>query len=211
MFKKIKNINSKLFVRFFDLQVIERSLNRIKTAQYENLISKGNNTLLRETARIINPTQNKAKIFLGNNVLIDGELHVFNYGGRITIGDYTYVGNGSRIWSGESISIGSNVLISHNVGISDTSAHEFNFLERSERYKDLLLNGFPKDKAGILTASIVIEDFVWINFNSIILKGVRIGKGAIIAAGSVVTKNVPSFTLVAGNPARVVKHLEVKE
>jgi len=57
-------------------------------------------------------------------------------------------------------------------------------------------------------APIHISDKVWIGFNVIILKGVNIGEGAIIAAGSVVTKDVPAWTLVGGNPARVIKQLE---
>lgn len=57
-------------------------------------------------------------------------------------------------------------------------------------------------------APIVIEDNVWIGARSVILKGVTIGEGSIVACDSVVTKDVPPFTIVAGNPARVVKHIE---
>ena len=64
-----------------------------------------------------------------------------------------------------------------------------------------------KERGNIITAKIVINDYAWINFNSIILKGVTIGEGAIVAAGAVVTQDVPPFTLVAGNPAKVVKKL----
>jgi acetyltransferase-like isoleucine patch superfamily enzyme len=68
--------------------------------------------------------------------------------------------------------------------------------------------GHPKEITNVDSAPIIIEDHVWISFNSIILKGVTIGKGAIIAAGSVVTKDVAPFTLVAGNPAKLIKHLQ---
>lgn len=57
-------------------------------------------------------------------------------------------------------------------------------------------------------SAIVIEDDVWIGERSTILKGVTVGKGSIVASNSVVTKNVPPMSIVAGNPARVVKHLE---
>jgi acetyltransferase-like isoleucine patch superfamily enzyme len=58
---------------------------------------------------------------------------------------------------------------------------------------------------------VVIEDKVWIGFNVIILKGVRVGEGAVVAAGSVVTKDVPPYCVVAGNPAHVVKELAEDE
>jgi maltose O-acetyltransferase len=60
----------------------------------------------------------------------------------------------------------------------------------------------------VKTLPIKIGNNVWINFNSIILKGVTIGDGSIIAAGAVVTKDIPPFVMVAGNPARIIKHLD---
>lgn len=60
-------------------------------------------------------------------------------------------------------------------------------------------------------APVYIGDKVWIGFNVIILKGVDIGEGAVVAAGSVVTKNVPEWTLVGGNPAKVIRQLEHPE
>ena len=60
----------------------------------------------------------------------------------------------------------------------------------------------------VKTKPIVIEDDVWVGFNSIILKGVTIGKGSIVAAGSVVSKDVEPFTVVAGNPALVIKKMK---
>lgn len=114
----------------------------------------------------------------------------------------------SKIWSGESIKIGNNVLISHNVNIIDSNSHELNYLERADGYVNLITKGHPKEKGSIKTKPIVIEDYAWINFNSIILKGVTVGKGAIIAAGSVVTNDVPPFTLVAGNPAVIIKKIQ---
>ena len=54
--------------------------------------------------------------------------------------------------------------------------------------------------------NIIIEDDVWIGFNCIILKGVRIGKGAIIGAGTIITKDVPSHAVIVGNPAKIIKY-----
>ncbi|MBY0425425.1 MAG: acyltransferase, partial [Cytophagales bacterium] len=135
-------------------------------------------------------------------------LQLFGYGGEIRIGNNCYLGTNSKIWSGDSIHIGNNVLISHQVHIIDTTAHELDASERAH-YFSLSMNGQHKTEKGSLeTRPIAIEDDVWINFNSIILKGITIGKGAIVAAGSVVTKDVPPYSVVGGNPAVVIKTLK---
>jgi acetyltransferase-like isoleucine patch superfamily enzyme len=205
----IKRINTSLFCKLISLPQIEQRIIKDHELQCLCYVTSGERTFFRGyQARVINPTLDKNKIILANDVVIDGELHVFNHGGNIKIGEFSYVGVGTRIWSGESITIGKNVLISHNVGISDTSAHEFDYKVRAEQYKSLIKNGFPKENFGVKTAPIIIEDHAWINFNAIIMRGVTIGKGAIVAAGSIVTKDVPPFTLVAGNPAKVIKQLQ---
>lgn len=163
------------------------------------------------TSTIQNFAKRPELIRLGKNTHIRGELLVFGYGGRIEIGDNTFLGEGSRIWSGEEIKIGHHVLISHNVNIVDTNSHEINHLERAQGFVDITTKGaHPTEKGSILTKAIVIEDYAWISFNAIILKGVTIGKGAIVAAGSVVTKDVAPFTLVAGNPATFVRKVEAE-
>jgi acetyltransferase-like isoleucine patch superfamily enzyme len=134
-------------------------------------------------------------------------LNIFKYGGKIVIGENCYIGDHTRIWSGESVTIGNFVQISHNVNIIDTNAHELEAIERAERWLDLLRNGHWADKGNVLTAPIIIEDYAWISLNAVILKGVTIGKGAIVAAGAVVTKDVEPFTMVAGNPAQFIKTL----
>jgi len=159
-----------------------------------------------EEAIVKNMQNNPQNIFIGNNTHIRGELLIFKYGGQIKIGNNCYIGEYSKIWSGESITIKNSVLISHNVNIIDTNSHELDSSERNERYIELVKNGHWKEKGSIVTKPITIEDFAWINFNSTILKGVTIGKGAIVAAGSVVTKDVPPYAVVAGNPAKIIKY-----
>ncbi len=176
-------------------------------AQAQKLIL-GADSKLHAGALVHNMPQKPELISIGKQSHVCGELLVFNYGGKILIGNNAYVGTGSRIWSGESISIGNNVLISHNVNIIDNNAHEIDHIERAEGYKNINLKGYPKEKGSVQTAKIVIEDDVWISFNATILKGVHIGKGAIVAANAVVTKNVESFTMVAGNPAKEIKKLK---
>ena len=100
------------------------------------------------------------------------------------------------------------MLISHNVNIIDTNSHELDAVERSERYKSLLLDGPWTTKGSIMSDPIEIHDYAWISFGAVILKGVIIGEGAIVAAGAVVVNDVPPYSVVVGNPARVVKKLK---
>jgi acetyltransferase-like isoleucine patch superfamily enzyme len=167
----------------------------------------GSNFSMHASAQIINLQKNPAKIIIGARAQIKGLLLVFKYGGEIQVGSDSYVGEGTRIWSGKEIKIGNHVLISHNVNIIDTNSHEINFEERALRYDELIFKGDWNEEGNVISKPIIIEDNVWINFNAIILKGVTIGKGAIIAAGSVVTKDVEPFTMVAGNPAKFIKKL----
>lgn len=186
-----------------------KTLNIITDLACKNDVTFAKGVRFTMYAKVENISKKIDNIFIGKNTIVEGRLLVFKYGGKIVIGKNVYIGIGSNIWSGESVQIGNNVLISHNVNIVDTNSHELNYMERAEGYESLIKNGHPKNKANIITGRIVIEDHVWISFGAIILKNVRIGKGAIIAAGSVVTKDVPAFSTVAGNPARVVKQIEV--
>ena len=210
MFNLIRKITSKIILTLIDpanLSYVIAKESIIESIDQCKLNTVyGENSLFFPNSRIFNP-QSKDKIKIGNNTHIRGHLLVLKYGGKITIGNNCFVGDGSRIWSGDLIKIGNNVLISHNVNIMDTNSHEIDYVERSERYIDLIKNGQWEDKGSIITSPVIINDYVWISFNSIILRGVTIGKGAIIAAGSVVTKDVEEFTVVAGNPAKIVKYL----
>lgn len=97
-------------------------------------------------------------------------------------------------------------MISWGVTIVDHNSHS---VEWSHRKNDVLdwAKG-QKDWSHVKVAPVTIEDRVWIGFNAIILKGVTLGEGAIVAAGAVVTKDVPPYTVVAGNPAQVIRRLE---
>lgn len=108
----------------------------------------------------------------------------------VELGDRTYINHDSEIRCRERITIGNNVSIAYNVLIQDSDYHTIYDKE-----------GNPKPQ----TLPITIEDNVWIGANAIILKGVTIGEGSVIAAGSVVTKSIPPHTLVGGNPAKVIK------
>jgi len=163
-------------------------------------------TIIRPIAKIRNFSVSKEAIHLGQKTVLDGELLIFKHGGKIIIGDYCYIGEQSRIWSGELIQIGNNVLISHNVNIIDSTSHELESESRALGYKYIIEKGHPEEKGSVKTAPIIIKDDVWINFNATVLRGVTIGKGAIIAANAVIVNDVPDFAIMVGNPAKVVKY-----
>jgi maltose O-acetyltransferase len=132
-------------------------------------------------------------------------LLVFAHGGSISIGESCYIGDHSRIWSAAAITIGDRVLISHGVNIHDNNAHSLSAASRHLHFKQIFSGGHPRlMEDPPVAAPIMIEDDAWLGFNSTVLKGVRVGRGAIIGACAVVTKDVPPYTVVAGNPARVV-------
>lgn len=197
----IKVIDKGVFARYIKTAINDRNINECKS----QVILGEKSSFLNDA--IVYNGQDKEKIVIGNNTQILGQLLVFKYGGEIKIGENCYVGDGTKIWSGESVIIGDNVLISHNVSIVDTNAHEIDYVERAKRYKDLITNGPWKTKGNVETNPILIKNHAWINFGAIILKGVTIGSGSIVAAGAVVTKDVPDFVVVAGNPAVVVKKI----
>lgn len=196
------------FINRYKLQTVLSEIQNNSNVLSCNSVVQNEGGQFYPEAQVVNLQNDASKIRIGKGTHIRGILHIFLYGGEITIGQDCYIGDHSRIWSGESVKIGNFVQISHNVNIIDTSAHEIDAYERAERYVDLINNGAWQHKGNVLTAPIIIEDYVWISFNVSVLRGVHIGQGAIIGAGSVVTKNVPAFTLVAGNPAVVVKHLK---
>jgi acetyltransferase-like isoleucine patch superfamily enzyme len=147
---------------------------------------------------------NKGKIELGNIVFLnsypDGEL--FRTGlmtwltsSTIRIGDYCSL-NGTVIHSRNSVTIGDNCMFGPGVVILDNDSHNPSIDPERRR----------KDK--ISDSPVTIGNNVWVGRRSIILKGVKIGDNSIIAAGSVVTKSVPSNSMFGGNPATFIKKLE---
>jgi len=190
-----------------DANDIESILTRRKIEMCERWVVKHGTSRFYQQARVMNLANDPTRIVIKENTHIRGDLVVFPSGGFIQIGGYSFVGEGSRIWSQEKIIIGDNVLISHNVNIHDTNSHPIDLVERRKDYEAIITSGFPLTKGNIATGPILIDDDAWIGFNSIILKGVSIGKGAIVASGSVVVNDVPAYSIVAGNPATIIKTL----
>ena len=128
-----------------------------------------------------------------SELIIDGDVNIrsgihliISKNAKLSIGS-GYFNRDVKIKCFNNISIGQHVVISENVAIWDSNGH------------DIIRDGYIK------SAPVKIGNHVWIGVNVIILKGVTIGNNVIIAAGSVVNKDIPSDCLIAGNPAKVIK------
>lgn len=129
----------------------------------------------------------------------------FSIGSDSIIEDYSVVNNGvGEVYIGDRVMVGiSNVIIGPvKIGNDVILAQHVVLSGLNHSYENLDL---PIHSQRVKTATITIEDEVWIGANSIITAGVSIGKHSIVAGGSVVTKNVPSYALVGGNPAKILK------
>ncbi|MEZ5070255.1 MAG: acyltransferase [Bacteroidales bacterium] len=127
---------------------------------------------------------------LGQYSTIEDFTTINNGVGTVRIGHHTRVGIGSVIIG--PVSIGNNVRLAQHVVLSGLN----------HNYEDVQV---PISEQGVQTSDIYIGDGTWIGANAIVLPGIFIGKHCVVAAGSVVTKDIPSYTVVAGNPARVMK------
>lgn len=141
-------------------------------------------------------------IVIGDNARIFGTLHAS--GGTILIETDVHFGPFSLIGSTDKIHVKKLSMISTRVDIVDNNNHPVHPCDR------LIMNkkgGIPELKKWMYSdkSKIIIGENTWIGKNSLILKGVNINSNSIVAANSVVTKNVPESTIVAGNPAKVVK------
>ncbi|QBN20658.1 acyltransferase [Flavobacterium nackdongense] len=209
-----KLLNSKLVLNnpYLNIGAIKSKINELKIKKCIEQVTIGEKSKFYEQAEVINLQKNCEKICIGKNSHIRGGLQVFEQNGKINIGDFCYVGENTKIWSALSIEIGNQVLISHNVNIHDNISHPLHSDMRFKDYKRILgIENYEPKTFDLNSKKITIKDKAWIGFNSIILKGVTIGEGAIVGAGSVVTKDVPDWTIVAGNPAKIIREIPENE
>lgn len=164
----------------------------------------GNNYYFLRGSNIeLNHGSKKEDISIGNRFILKGSLHSEN-GGKIKIGDYCYIQSNVVIGAAEYIEIGNYVSISANARIIDNNDHPIQPDDRKIKSHSLpgdILRSWKYAES----KPIIIKDNVWIGINSRVIKGVTIGENSIVAANAVVTKDVPENSIVAGNPARIVK------
>lgn len=170
----------------------------------------GDRSLISHTANCTNFGK-KEQIVIDEHCEIKG--CICSHGsGKVTIGKHFYMGGFSYIHAADSISIGDCVIVSNHVRIMDNNSHPTDPDKRKEMSLDgsIHANGTssPLWSATLAEhAPVIIEDNVWIGEFASIMKGVTIGKGSVIGCHAVVTKDVPPYSIVAGNPARIVKSL----
>lgn len=179
------------------------------------LMKVGKSSLLMPSARIDCRVDNGIqRVSIGEDCLLGCTFIFESDQGSVAIGNRTFINGGTQLISRSKIVIGDDVTIAWGVWLYDHDSHSLDWRLRAEDIrsqiedvragKDFITN---KDWSSVRAAPIHICDKAWIGMNVIILKGVTVGEGAVVGAGSVVTHDVSPWTVVAGNPAREVKKL----
>lgn len=140
-------------------------------------------------------------LHIGSHVTIWRASLSVEVNGVIEIGDYCFIANASIVCS-KRIVIGSCVFVAGGATIADSDFHPLSAAARLADTVALSPIGNPEHRPMVSASPVIIEDNVWIGYNATILKGVRIGAGAIVGPGSVVIDDVPSGAHVTGNPAK---------
>ena len=151
---------------------------------------RGKHSVIHRSARMDTPPY---RLFsLGNYSVIESFACINNAVGDVIIGDHTRIGLHNTIIG--PVDIGNHVNLAQGITVT---ALNHNFSDTNKRI----------DEQGVSTNPVIIEDDVWVGANAVILPGVTIGSHCVVAAGAVVTKNVPPHSLVAGVPAKVIKQI----
>ena len=161
----------------------------------------GRNLLVKGRCRV----RNAGRIEFGDDCILDSSAEhpiCLDVGNQavLSIGPGVYINEGCHIVANITVTIGARCLIGSQVFILDDDGHPVDLRARHGHWPEK-----PEDRLG---AAILIEDNVWIGTRAIILKGVHIGNGSVVAAGAVVTHSVPPATLVGGVPAIVIRKIE---
>jgi len=149
---------------------------------------KGKRTVIRRMTRMdILPFN---KFHIGDDSTVEDFTTINNGVGDVYIGDRTRIGLGCTLIG--PVKVGNDVRIAQNVVLSGLN----------HKYED---DSVPISEQGVTTNTIIVEDETWIAANCVVLPGVTIGKHAVVSAGSIVRRNVPAYSVVSGNPAKVIK------
>ena len=151
---------------------------------------RGKHAVIHRSVRMDTPPYRK--FYLGDYSVVESFACINNAVGDVIIGDHTRIGLHNTIIG--PVTIGSHVNLAQGITIT---ALNHNFSDAEKRI----------DEQGVNTTPVVIEDDIWIGANAVILPGVTIGQHSVVAAGAIVTKDVPPHSLVAGVPAKVIRQI----
>ncbi len=197
------------------IRILRKIFKRDIRTKYRNTIHVPLTTVISEGFDIQIPFANQNKIYFttGENCILFGKVIFNSSAGEIIIGNNTQI-NGELICINK-IVLGDNIFLAWGVTLFDNDSHSIDYRLRqkdmSDQINDIKVGKSfieNKDWSVVKSAPIIIKDNAWIGMNSIILKGVTIGEGSIVAAGSVVTHDVPDWTIVGGNPAQIIKKIQ---
>ena len=188
--------------------MIKRILYKLLERHNNSIIQKqcttGKDTKFGIRARCI--CEQPDSIVVGNHCEIHGSL-ITQDKGKIVLGNRVTIRYATTVGAVNNIMIGDNVIISNNVTIYDNNNHPTDVGSRRKICEDFSNQELWKWKYS-RNQPVIIHDDVWIGQGAVILKGVTIGEGSIVGMNAVVTKDVPPYSIVAGNPARVVKQVD---
>lgn len=161
------------------------------------------------------PQNGHTYLSIGEKSMIDSSFVFETESGHISVGNRVHIGGGTQLISRDGITIGNDVIIAWNCTIYDHNSHSVLWEERKDdvtlEWESAKSGNSPlcnKNWSVVKSAPIHICDKAWLGFGVTVLKGVTIGEGAVVAAGSVVTKDVPPYTVVGGNPAAIIRTLD---
>lgn len=181
-------------------------------------ITIGNSVLLPVFAlHIFKEQPNKKYVTIGDDTLLECQISFESGNGEVVIGDRVYIGQ-SKITCRTRIEFEDDIFVAWGCYFYDHDSHSLDYRERQndlkQQVKDYREGKYfieNKNWDCVNTKPIKICSNAWIGMHATILKGVTIGRGAIVAAGSVVTRDVDPWTIVAGNPAKPVKKIDITE
>ncbi len=202
----------KLIIRQLTPPIIWASLRWLKRLRFPDGVVIPDGVIVGEGTQVgtIEKRAPNSQITIGRACLIQGLLITDSNDSRILIGNNVFVGGSTIISCALSITIEDDVLIAYRCIINDSNSHSLSYSARKQDLADWL-DGHRKDWSTTINEPILIKKGAWLGAQCIILKGVTIGEGAVVGAGAVVTKDVPPYTVVAGNPAQIVKHIPENE
>ncbi len=199
-----------IIIKFFRVRKVKRLLKRLK----EHLIIGNSHFFEWFNITVLKPVKGKTYVRIGNDTILDCNISFESGTGEVIIKDNVFIGRSNLICKSK-IEIEDNVFIAWGTYLYDHNSHSLDYLERQKdiqrQLEDYRSGKFfieNKDWSVVDSKPIKICSNAWIGMNCLIMKGVTVGEGAIVAAGSVVTRDVPAWTVVGGNPAVVIKKLE---